>query len=176
MTVSPAVEKHPPLRRLTSTLRRRGTWLLVLVQDPKAEPRIADQPPPHGHGLEAESCSWWRRGRGNPQLTDCGGGAPFTSLPTGSLRLELRFVLPFADSCATFAEYIKNVRTERGLRQEDVASLLGVHRRTVGDWESSANYPQKRHTRALVEMLGLSREVVAQFLMNEGIGWKGTDC
>ncbi len=81
-------------------------------------------------------------------LSGDGRGA-IGSLPSGSLRLELRFVLPFADSCATFAEYIKNVRTERGLRQKDVASLLGVHRRTVGDWESSANYPQKRHPRAL---------------------------
>ena len=36
---------------------------VALVHDPEAEPRISDQPPPHGHGLEAESCSWWRRGR-----------------------------------------------------------------------------------------------------------------
>ena len=26
----------------------------VLVHDPLADPRIADQPPPHGHGLEAD--------------------------------------------------------------------------------------------------------------------------
>ena len=31
---------------------------VVLVHDPEAEPRIADQPPPHGHGLEADSCLW----------------------------------------------------------------------------------------------------------------------
>jgi len=36
---------------------------VALVHDPEAEPRIADQPPPHGHGLEADSCLWWRRGR-----------------------------------------------------------------------------------------------------------------
>ena len=36
---------------------------IALVHDPEAEPRIADQPPPHGHGLEADWCSWWRRGR-----------------------------------------------------------------------------------------------------------------
>ena len=36
---------------------------VALVHDPEAEPRILDQPPPHGHGLEADSCLWWRRGR-----------------------------------------------------------------------------------------------------------------
>ena len=36
---------------------------VVLVHDPEAEPRIADQPPPHGHGLEADWWSWWRRER-----------------------------------------------------------------------------------------------------------------
>ena len=41
---------------------RKGSEV-ALVHDPEAVPRIADQPPPHVHGLEADSCLWWRRGR-----------------------------------------------------------------------------------------------------------------
>ena len=36
---------------------------VVLVHDLEVQPRVADQPPPHGHGLEAGWCSCWRRGR-----------------------------------------------------------------------------------------------------------------
>ena len=41
---------------------RKGSDV-ALVHDPQAEPQIVDQPPAHGHGEEAASCSWWRRGR-----------------------------------------------------------------------------------------------------------------
>ena len=48
-----------PVFAVTTT--REGSEV-ALVHDPEAEPQIADQPPPHGHELEADSCSWWRRG------------------------------------------------------------------------------------------------------------------
>ncbi len=59
----------------TSQVRLVGLWVglellattredseVALVHDPKAEPLIADQPPPHGHGLEADWCSWVETG------------------------------------------------------------------------------------------------------------------
>jgi len=35
---------------------------IVLVHERTDDDDI-EKPPPHGHGVEAESCSWWRRGR-----------------------------------------------------------------------------------------------------------------
>ena len=37
-------------------MTRKGSEV-ALVHDPEAQPRIADQPTPHGHGAEAGSCS-----------------------------------------------------------------------------------------------------------------------
>ena len=34
-----------------------------MVHEVEAEPRIADKPPHHGHGPEADSCLWLRQGR-----------------------------------------------------------------------------------------------------------------
>ncbi len=36
---------------------------VVLVHEQEVDTRIEDQPPPHGHELEADSCFWWRWGR-----------------------------------------------------------------------------------------------------------------
>ena len=52
-----------PFKPVFEVATTRGGSDVVLMHDPQAEPRIADQPPPGGHGLEADSCSWWRRGR-----------------------------------------------------------------------------------------------------------------
>ncbi len=51
-----------PFKPVIEVAATREGSEVVLVHDQEAEPRIADQPPPHGHGLEADSCFWWRRG------------------------------------------------------------------------------------------------------------------
>ena len=48
---------------------------VVLAPDPEAKPWRAGKPPPHGHGLEAESRLWWRRGGGRSRTFDIGEGA-----------------------------------------------------------------------------------------------------
>ena len=52
-----------PFKPVFEVATTREDSEVALVHDPEAEPRIADQPPSHGHGLEADSCLWWRRGR-----------------------------------------------------------------------------------------------------------------
>ncbi len=52
-----------PFKPVFEVATTRKDSEVALVHDPEAEPRIADQPSPHGHGLEADSCLWWRRGR-----------------------------------------------------------------------------------------------------------------
>ena len=58
-----AITPKAPFKPVFEVATTRQGSDVALVHDPQAEPRIADQPPPHGHGLEADSCSWWRRGR-----------------------------------------------------------------------------------------------------------------
>ncbi len=58
-----AIKPKAPFKPVFEVGTTREDSEVALVHDAEAEPRIADQPPPHGHGLEADSCSWWRRGR-----------------------------------------------------------------------------------------------------------------
>ena len=58
-----AIKPKAPFKPVFEIATTKEDSEVALVHDPEAEPRIADQPPPHGHGLEADSCLWWRRGR-----------------------------------------------------------------------------------------------------------------
>ena len=58
-----AIKPKAPFKPVFGGETTRGGSDVALVHDREVEPRIEHQPPPHGHGLEAETCSWWRRGR-----------------------------------------------------------------------------------------------------------------
>ena len=58
-----AIKPKAPFKPVFGVATTREGSEVALIHDPKAEPRIADQPPPHGHEVEADRCSWWRRGR-----------------------------------------------------------------------------------------------------------------
>ena len=56
-----AIRPKPAFRPLFEIATTRAGSGIVLVSE--KDPENADQPPPGGYGTEAESCSWWRRGR-----------------------------------------------------------------------------------------------------------------
>ena len=56
-------------------------------------------------------------------------------------------------------------RIERGLRQKDVASLVGVHESTVKVWERGKKYPRKEHWEKLIGVLNLSPDTVRELLL-----------
>ena len=58
-----AIKPKAPFKPVFSVATTREGSDVVLVHDTDAKPQITDQPPPHGQGAEADSCSWWRRGR-----------------------------------------------------------------------------------------------------------------
>ena len=58
-----AVKPKAPFKPVFSVVTTKEGSEVVLVHDPEANPRIANQPPPHGHEADANLCSWWRRGR-----------------------------------------------------------------------------------------------------------------
>ena len=63
-----AIKPKAPFKPVFEVATTREGSEVALVHDPDAEPQIADQPPPDGHGLEADSYSWWRRGRPRPTI------------------------------------------------------------------------------------------------------------
>ena len=57
----------------------------------------------------------------------------------------------------TFGEKVKELRTRKGLSQEDLASKTGVTVRTVRNWETGGKYPRSRDLYAkLADALGVS--------------------
>ncbi len=52
-------------------------------------------------------------------------------------------------------EKIRKFRLERGLRQKDLAILLGVNEMTIVNWELDRRKPAKRHMEGLGELLGV---------------------
>ena len=63
-----AIKPKAPFKPVFEVSTTREGSEVVLVHDAEAKPRILEQPPPHGHGLEADWCSWWRRGRAELHL------------------------------------------------------------------------------------------------------------
>lgn len=63
-----------------------------------------------------------------------------------------------------FGEKLKKLRSEMGLKQDDVASAIGVTRRTYISYEQEGRYPRKREVYAkLAEVL----ECDVNYLMTE---------
>ena len=58
-----AVKPKAPFKPVFSVATTKEGSEVVLVHDPEAKSRIANQPPPDGQEADADSCSWWRRGR-----------------------------------------------------------------------------------------------------------------
>ena len=56
-----AIRPRPAFRPLFEVATTREDSGIVLVNEKDLE--NASQPPPHAHAVEAERCSWWRRGR-----------------------------------------------------------------------------------------------------------------
>jgi transcriptional regulator with XRE-family HTH domain len=55
----------------------------------------------------------------------------------------------------TFGEKIRKFRLEKGLRQKDLAIMLGVNELTIVNWELDRRKPAKRHAERLRELAGV---------------------
>jgi DNA-binding transcriptional regulator YiaG len=108
-----------------------------------------------------EVWSWWRRGRVRLQPTTRQALAK-----RGGLAVEMQtLALSEASGCATPGEYIRKARIQGGLRQKDLASLLGVHDATVKVWEGGRKHPRREHWQRLLEVLRLSPDIVNELLL-----------
>jgi transcriptional regulator with XRE-family HTH domain len=71
---------------------------------------------------------------------------------------------------ATFGEFIRKARLEKGLKQADLAAAVGVDEATVANWESYPTLPTKRRdkVKAACEHLGLNyQEMVSRFCSSD---------
>lgn len=59
-----------------------------------------------------------------------------------------------------FGANLKRLRKEKGLKQQDLASMLGVERPTVANWERGAKYPGLPLLAKLSEALGVSADAL----------------
>lgn len=63
-----------------------------------------------------------------------------------------------------FGEKLKKLRTEKGLKQEEVATAVGISRRTYISYEQEGRYPRKRDVYA---KLAKTLECEVNYLMTE---------
>lgn len=64
-----------------------------------------------------------------------------------------------------FGEKLKKLRTEANMSQEELASMLGITRRSIVYYETKSRYPKRREV-----ITGLSKifNVPVDFLINDG--------
>src|SRR5260221_7515603 len=51
-----------------------------------------------------------------------------------------------------FGQAMLTLRTSMGLTQRDLADLLGISRRAMGEWEAGSSYPKVKHLKRLMEL------------------------
>lgn len=69
---------------------------------------------------------------------------------------------------------IKPLREERGLSQQKLADLVGVHKNTVINWETAANDPRASDLVKLASVLGCTIEDVVLADSDETAGRERT--
>ena len=61
----------------------------------------------------------------------------------------------------TFSDKVKIARDERGINQEELATQMGVSRRSVVAWETTGTKPRGWRIRKLAEILDVSEDYLA---------------
>lgn len=56
----------------------------------------------------------------------------------------------------SFGNRLRQLRTERKLRQEDLAKILGVHRATIGKYETDERFPDREVLESLADFFDVS--------------------
>lgn len=72
---------------------------------------------------------------------------------------------------STFGQYIRKARLEKGLRQVDVAELVGVDEMTIVNWERYETMPIRNHGKMhnLCVTLGLDFESIGVMFPYRGL-------
>src|SRR6516225_4146551 len=60
--------------------------------------------------------------------------------------------LSYGERDYVFGQTMLTLRTNIGLTQSGLADLLGVSRRSVGEWEAGSSYPKVERLKQLIEL------------------------
>ena len=112
-----------------------------------------------------EARRFWRRSAGFPPENN--DSAPTgrqkirrdgVALPYCHITLKASKLLPpnYPKSLITIGDHIRKVRLDRGLRQRDVANLIGVDPFTILNWERRITNPKFRYMPAIIRFLGFN--------------------
>ena len=58
----------------------------------------------------------------------------------------------YPDQDHTFGQVVLTLRSALGLTQAGLADILGVSRRSIGDWEASTKFPEIINLRAFIRL------------------------
>ncbi|MFH9355154.1 helix-turn-helix transcriptional regulator [Kitasatospora sp. NPDC017646] len=83
-----------------------------------------------------------------PRRLECGHCCPTTK---GPARMRIR------------RGRLRELRTQRGMTQAQVARLIGCSRSTVSTWETTGNSPRPSRLRRLADVLGVPVQEIADF-------------
>ncbi len=72
-------------------------------------------------------------------------------------------VLP-SHVAVTFAELLRQRRSEHGMTQAELARLLGVQQQAVNRWENDKDVPRRETVRVIARVLGISGSEIAAAL------------
>src|ERR1044071_6761272 len=76
--------------------------------------------------------------------------------------------ISYRDQDFSFGQEMLALRTKMGLKQVELAQLLGVSRRAVSDWEAGNSYPKLEHFKQLI-VLALQHKAFPAGREAEGI-------
>lgn len=71
----------------------------------------------------------------------------------------------------TFGERLKQLRNERGLKQEDVGALVGLGKSTVCQWESGERIPAHPVLEKLADAFGVSLDYLVGRSDDRSLPW-----
>ncbi|MEN6348942.1 MAG: helix-turn-helix transcriptional regulator [Syntrophomonas sp.] len=67
-----------------------------------------------------------------------------------------------------FSERLREIREDRGLRQDDIASLFGYNKSTISQWESGKNEPSLD----IVKQLAIFFNVPTDYLLGNDVKYE----
>lgn len=81
-------------------------------------------------------------------------GQGFVAFPSLTLKAKKPPSPLYPKSLNTIGDHIRKVRLNRGLRQRDVAQIIGVDPFTILNWETGATKPKFRYMPVIIRFLG----------------------
>ncbi|MCX7843234.1 MAG: helix-turn-helix domain-containing protein [Clostridia bacterium] len=76
----------------------------------------------------------------------------------------------------TFGDRLKEVRKNRGIKQKELAKMIGVANSTISNWENNTNQPDIDTIKLLCDALGITpSDLIGDYTLNDMINFASMD-